>query len=117
MSSYKHFDPKVAKKRKKYRAKSGSTQHELYILKTNKHIVAVLYDKLARRDVTSVSTRPTSFPHAETRMDDAKIIGQKFAEICKSNNVQDIYYNKSNYKFHGLVKQVVESIRESGINI
>ncbi len=117
MSSYKHFDPKVAKKRKKSRAKSGDTQHELYILKTNRHIVAVLYDKVEQRDITSVSTRPAGFVHAETRTHDAIVIGKQFAQLCKSQNIEKIYYNKMNYKFHGLVKTVVESIRESGINI
>lgn len=117
MSSYKHFDPKVIKKRKKSRAKSGDTRHELYILKTNKHLVAVLYDKVEQRDVTSVSTRPASFVHGDTRTHDAIAIGKSFAEICKSKGIEKIYYNKMNYKFHGLIKEVVSSVRESGINI
>lgn len=117
MSSYKHFDPKVQKKRKKARAKSGDTQHELYILKTNKHIVAVLYDKVEKRDITSVSTRPSSFVGGESRSQDATQIGKKFAEICKEKKISQVYFNKMNYKFHGIIKFVVESIRESGINI
>jgi len=117
MSSYKHFDPKVIKKRRKSRGKSGDTQHELYILKTNRHLVAVLYDKAEQRDISSISTRPAGFVHAETRTLDAVAIGKQFAELCKSKNIEKIYFNKMNYKFHGLVKSVVESVRESGINI
>ncbi len=117
MSSYKHFDPKVIKKRKKYRFKSASITHELYVLKTNRHIVAVLYDKSLSRDVTSVSTRPSSFVKSDNRLKDAFEIGKKFAELCKTHNIDKVYFNKMNYKFHGIVKEVVNGVRESGINI
>lgn len=117
MSSYRHFDPKVAKKRTKSRAKSGDVRHEVYVLKTNKHIVVVLYDKQEKRDVTAVSTRPTSFKHGENRMDDAKHLGKIFAEKCKNLNIVKLSFNKLNYKFHGLLKAVADGIRESGINI
>ena len=117
MSSYKHFDPKVAKKRTKSRAKSGSVRHEVYILKTNKHLVAVLYDKEENRDVTSISTRPANFKHGANRTEDAKQIGKLFATKCKELKIEKISFNKLNYKFHGLLKTIVENIRESGINV
>lgn len=117
MSSYKHFDPKVIKKRKKYRTKSAHTRFEMYILKTNRHIVAVLYDKQEARDVAAVSTRPVSFKHAENRSMDAFQIGKSFAEICKSRQIQDLYFNKLSYKFHGIIAETVRGVRESGINI
>ena len=117
MSSYKHFDPKVAKKRAKYRAKSGSTRHELYVLKTNCHLVAVLYDKTEKRDIFACSTRPASFVKSENRTQDAHKIGEMFAKVCKERDITDLYFNKMNYKFHGLIKAVVEGVRQSGINI
>jgi ribosomal protein L18 len=88
MSSYQHFDPKVAKKRTKSRFKSGSVRHEVYVLKTNKHLVAVLYDKHEKRDLTSVSTRPAEFKHGANRTEDAKQIGKIFAEKCKEYKVE-----------------------------
>lgn len=117
MSSYKHFDPKVTKKRRKYRAKSSDTRFELSVLKTNKNIVAILYDKLEYREVTAVSTRPTSFVTSGERIKDAFEIGKKFAEICKQKNIQSLCFNKLNYKFHGLIANVVNGVREAGINI
>ncbi|MFT4967787.1 MAG: large subunit ribosomal protein L18 [Candidatus Deianiraeaceae bacterium] len=117
MSSYKHFDPKVIKKRTKSRAKSSSTRFELYVLKTNKHIVAVLYDKLEKRDVTSVSTRPSSFVKSESRANDAFEIGKKIATICKTKDIASLCFNKLNYKFHGLLKEVSRGVQELGINI
>jgi len=117
MSSYKHFDPKVIKKRKKYRAKSEATRFELYVLKTNKHVVAVLYDKQEQRDVTSVSTRPKTFKKEENRSIDAFNIGKAFADVCKSKNIEKLAFNKLNYKFHGIIAEVVRGVRENGINI
>lgn len=117
MSSYRHFDPKVAKKRTKLRAKSGDVRHEVYVFKTNKHLVVVLYDKHNRCEITAVSTRPTSFKHGANRTEDAKYLGQVFAERCKNLKIEKLSFNKLNYKFHGLLKAVVDSIRESGINI
>ena len=117
MSSYHHFDPKVIKKRRKYRGKSSATRFEMYVLKTNKHIVAVLYDKEENRDVTSVSTRPQSFKKAENRSIDAFNIGKSFAEICKSKGIEKLAFNKLNYKFHGIIAEAVKGVRENGINI
>lgn len=117
MSSYKHFDPKVSKKRKKYRAKSPDTRFEMYILKTNRHIVAVLYDKQEARDVTSVSTRPVSFVKSGERAKDAFNIGTTFAGLCKSRGIEKLSFNKLNYKFHGIIAETVRGVRENGINI
>lgn len=117
MSSYKHFDSKVAKKRTKSRAKSGSVRHEIYVLKTNKHLVAVIYDKQENRDITSVSTRPANFKHGANRTEDAKQIGKMFAEKCKTLKIEKLAFNKLNYKFHGLLKTIVETVKENGINI
>jgi large subunit ribosomal protein L18 len=117
MSSYKHFDPKVAKKRTKSRFKSGSVRHEVYVLKTNKHLVAVIYDKESKRDLTSISTRPADFKHGENRTEDAKQIGKMVAEKCKTLGIEKVAFNKLSYKFHGLLKAIVDNIRENGINI
>lgn len=117
MSSYRHFDPKVIKKRKKFRAKSASTRFEMYVLKTNKNIVAVLYDKLEARDVTAVSTRPSSFVSTGNRMKDAFEIGKKIGEICNAKGINILSFNKLNYKFHGIIANVVSGTREVGINI
>lgn len=117
MSSYKHFDPKVIKKRKKYRAKSSDTRYELYVLKTNKHIVAVLYDKIESRDITAVTTRPSSFVSTGERIKDAFEIGKKISQICKQKNIENLYFNKLNYKFHGIIASVVNGVRDGGINI
>ena len=117
MSSYKDFDPKVIKKRRKYRAKSAATRFELYVLKTNRNIVAVLYDKLESREITAVTTRPASFVTSGDRAKDAFEIGKKFAEICKQKKIESLCFNKLNYKFHGLIASVVHGIREVGINI
>lgn len=116
MSSYHHFDTKVIKKRKKYRGKSPA-RFEVYVLKTNKHIVAVLYDKEQNRDVTSVSTRPHSFKKLENRLTDAFNIGTEFAKICKEKGIENLAFNKLNYKFHGIIAEVAKGIRENGINV
>jgi large subunit ribosomal protein L18 len=117
MSSYHHNDPKVIKKRKRIRAKSSSVRFELSVQKTNKHIVAILFDTEAKRDIASTSTKPKSFVKGDNRMCDALTVGKNFGELCKKHNITQVYFNKLSYKFHGILKQVVDGAKQSGINI
>ncbi len=118
MGSYKHYDQRVIKKRSYYRSHSGrNATHEVYIQKTNRHLVVVLYGKSEKRDLLSCSTRVSDVPKFETRFEAAKWVGQVFAQKCQKIGISQIYFNKLNYKFHGLVAQVINSIRESGVNV
>lgn len=49
--------------------------------------------------------------------DGAKSLGVDFASVLKETNIEIVKFDKSGYKYHGVVASFVESIRESGIKI
>lgn len=113
--SYHSSDPKVAKKRKKNRAKSGPIPFEVSIQKTNSHVTAVIYDKFQKRDIGTISTRSKSVTGYKNKTEAAFLIGGLVSDFCKKHNITSVYFNKLNYKFHGILVEFVRGMRESGI--
>lgn len=46
----------------------------------------------------------------------AKILGKKVGELLKEKGITKIAFDRSGYKYHGIVKALADAIREQGIN-
>ena len=47
--------------------------------------------------------------------DNAKLLGVKVAEILKGKGIETIVFDRSGYKYHGVVKILADTIREAGV--
>ncbi|MCD6579001.1 50S ribosomal protein L18 [bacterium] len=45
----------------------------------------------------------------------AKHVGKKIAEICQTNGVKKVVFDRNGYVFHGRVKALADSAREAGL--
>jgi len=49
-------------------------------------------------------------------MEAARLIAELMAERIKSQGINTLVFDRSGYKYHGLVKKVAETLREKGLN-
>lgn len=48
---------------------------------------------------------------------EAKLLGEKIAELAKKANIKELVLDRGAYKYHGQVKAAAEAIKASGIRL
>ena len=93
----------------------------LVIFKSNKHIYGQLIDDNAHATLLSASTKDKDLAKdlatISTKVEESKIVGYSLAEKIKSKKIDKIIYDRNGYRFHGRVKVIADTIKESGIKI
>ncbi|HHH53201.1 MAG TPA: 50S ribosomal protein L18 [Bacteroidetes bacterium] len=86
----------------------------LSVYKSNKGVFAQLIDDVNNRTLVESSYRDKEITKG-TKTEMAKQVGQKLGEKAKAMNIDSIVFDRSGYKYHGIVKALAEGARESGL--
>ena len=95
-----------------------SERPRLSVYRSNRHIYAQLIN-----DETSLTLCSSSTMHKKLQIEmesldkigKAKAIGKALAESAKSLGIRRVVFDRSGYKFHGRIKALAESSRDSGL--
>lgn len=91
----------------------------LSIFKSNKHVYLQLINDLDNITITSVSTKSADLQKElkeKEATESAKIIGKAIAEVAKEKGIDHVVYDRSGYKYHGIVKAAADGAREGGLD-
>ena len=103
--------------RTRYKLKKVSSRPRLSVFRSNKHIYAQIIDDKSNETLVSASTVSKELKGKFTSLsvDAAKSVGQLIAEKAKTKNVEEVYFDRGPYPFHGRVKALAEAARETGL--
>lgn len=99
---------------------SGTAERpRLTVAKTNKHIYAQLIDDVTGITLAGVGTlskhnKTTEFNGKSKEA--ARHIGKQIAEMAKQKSINAVIFDRGRFKFHGLVAELANSARESGLS-
>ena len=85
----------------------------LSIYRSNKEIYAQLVDDKSGVTLCGASSVKGG---KGTKVEQAKLVGQKLADLAKGLNISSIKFDRSGYLFHGRVKALADGAREGGLN-
>ncbi len=91
----------------------------LSIFKSNKHVYLQLIDDLGNATITTVSTKSQSLQSelkGKAGVESAKIIGEALAKTALDQGIKKVVFDRSGYKYHGIVKAAAEGAREGGLD-
>ncbi len=91
----------------------------LSIFKSNKHVYLQLIDDLGNTTITTVSTKSQSLQSelkGKAGVESAKIIGEALAKTALDQGINKVVFDRSGYKYHGIVKSAAEGAREGGLD-
>jgi len=91
----------------------------LSIFKSNKHVYLQLIDDLGNTTITTVSTKSQSLQSelkGKAGVESAKIIGEALAKTALDQGINKVVFDRSGYKYHGIVKAAAEGAREGGLD-
>jgi len=89
----------------------------LAVFRSNKQIYVQVVDDLKRVTLLSASSKEKEFAGKAgmKKTDQAKLVGKVLAERCKEKGISNVVFDRSGYKYHGRVKSLADSARESGL--
>lgn len=113
----KHRNEKRKKRTLRVRKKLRGTAEKprLSINKTNKNIFAQIIDDESGRTLVSANTLKESGSSKSKKY--GKMIGETVASHAKEKNIQRVVVDRGRFKYHGVVAELVTSLREAGIQV
>ena len=97
---------------------SGTTERpRIVAMKSNKHISVQIIDDTKSVSLFTVSTFGKNAAADSCNIEGAKKVGAKVATMMKSKNLNTAVFDRAGYKYTGVIAALVQSIRESGIQV
>ena len=102
------------------RIKRDAARPRLSVFRSHKHIYAQIIDDLAGRTVASASTQDAQL-RGQLRYggnkDAAAVVGKVIAEKALAAGVQEVVFDRREYKYHGRVAALAEAARKAGLKL
>lgn len=92
----------------------------LAIYKSNKHVYLQLINDIDGVTLLGISSRTESFKNqlkGKGGIEQAKALGEELAKIALDKGIERAVFDRSGYKYHGIVKAAAESAREGGLDL
>jgi large subunit ribosomal protein L18 len=116
-------DQKVAtrtRRRLNIRSKISGTSDRprVCVSKTNKHLRVQVIDDNAMVTIVSAQTYgKNAVSGAKKGVEGGKTLGKFVADKMKEKNISSAVFDRSGYKYFGIIANIAEGIRENGINL
>lgn len=87
------------------------------VTKTNKNIFVQVINDAESKTLFSVQTFGKNAVANSANKESAKTVGAKVAEGLKGQKIERVVFDRSGYKYHGVIAALADAIRENGIQV
>lgn len=95
---------------------SGTAERpRLAVHYSNQHIYAQVIDDVAGRTLCAASTLDKSLEAVSSNVASAEKVGKLLAERAIAANVGSVVFDRGGHLYHGKIKALADSARESGL--
>lgn len=91
----------------------------LSVNKSNKHVYAQLVNDLTGRTLVATSTKSGDIAdeiEGKAKKESAEVVGKHLARIAEDKGIDKAVFDRSGYKYHGVIKALAEGAREGGLD-
>lgn len=91
----------------------------LAIFKSSKHVYLQLINDRENVTITSVSTVSNNLKDEladKTKQEAAHLIGEEIAKTALDQGIKKVVFDRSGYKYHGIIKSAAEGARDGGLD-
>ncbi len=88
------------------------------VFKSNCHLSVQIIDDESSKTLFSISTLSDEMKAlnlGKKSKEAAKVMGQKIAEAAKKQNIGCFVFDRGRYKYHGLLAEIANAVREAGL--
>ena len=96
--------------------KVNNNRYRVSINKSLNNISAQIIDDINKKTLVSASSIEKDFKIKKTKkIDKSLIIGEILAKRAKEKNINEVYFDRGSYKYHGRVKTFADTLRKNGL--
>ena len=88
----------------------------LCMYRSNTNIYAQIIDDVNGNTLVSASTMDKEVKTKHANKEAAKEVGALISKRAKDKKIVDVVFDRSGYRYHGVVKELAESARQGGLN-
>jgi len=115
MSNISVFERRVQRNRAQLKKRAGG-RPRLSVHRTNQHIYAQIIDDAKGATLAAASTLDKDLDGAGSNKEAASKVGKLIAERAKAAGVETVVFDRGGFRYHGRVKALAESARDSGLS-
>ena len=93
-------------------------RYRLSVFRSSKNISAQIIDDKNKKTLISASTiEKKLFGEKKMKKNEFSILlGEILAKRAKEKKINNVYFDRGGYKYHGRIKAFAESLRKNGLN-
>ena len=114
----KKINNKIKRKlrnRKKLR-KVSENRFRISVTKSLNNLSAQIIDDKQKKTLVSASSIEKEIKAKKVKkMDKSTLIGEILAKRAKEKNINEVYFDRGEYRYHGRVKTFAETLRKNGL--
>ena len=96
--------------------KVNANRYRVSINKSLNNISAQIIDDINNKTLVSASSIEKDFKIKKTKkIDKSTIIGEILAKRAKEKKINEVYFDRGSYKYHGRVKIFADTLRKNGL--
>jgi large subunit ribosomal protein L18 len=105
------------RRHKRVRTKVSGTAERprLCVFRSNSNIYAQIIDDVAGNTLVSASTLDKEIKTKHSNKEAAAEVGTLIAKRATEKNITEVVFDRGGYIYHGVVKELAEAARESGL--
>ena len=114
----KKINKKIKRKiRNRKKLKSVNTKRfRISVSKTLNNLSAQIIDDKQKKTLVSASSIEKEIKSKKVKkMEKSSLIGEVLAKRAKEKNINNVYFDRGEYKYHGRVKMFAETLRKNGL--
>ena len=94
----------------------NSSRLRLSVFRSIKNISAqIIDDKIVKTLVSASSNEKDLKKNKLKKAELSNLIGEVLAKRAKEKNISNVYFDRGEYKYHGRIKILAESLRKNGL--
>tara|TARA_E500000178_G_scaffold353742_1_gene420456 strand:- start:743 stop:1096 length:354 start_codon:yes stop_codon:yes gene_type:complete len=94
----------------------NSNRFRVSVSKSLNNLSAQIIDDLQKKTLVSASSVEKEIKTKKVKkMEKSSLIGEILAKRAKEKNINKVYFDRGEYKYHGRVKMFAETLRKNGL--
>ena len=91
-------------------------RYRISVSKSLNNLSAQIIDDKAKKTLVSASSMEKEIKNKKVKkMEKSSLIGEILAKRAKEKNINEVFFDRGAYKYHGRVKTFAETLRKNGL--
>ncbi len=96
--------------------KTSNNRYRISVTKSLKNLSAQIIDDKAKVTLVSASSIEKELKKNKSKkIEKSNLIGEILAKRAKEKNIDEVYFDRGEYKYHGRIKAFAETLRKNGL--